>query len=428
MVRRGQDVVEGVVPAVHVVGVHELPAEAGRAADVRREHGDPGRGQRLVLRVERPGAPAPPARRAGSAPPARPGRARRPVQPAGQRQPVPAGEALQRRHDQRGGRAPSGPSVTRARRACAVSRCHSSRGRSGPSTPRITRRPVAAESTGVDATRPGRPAIGVTVRVAVSNSSSSLAPGHVPDQQQQPAGVVGVHPLQVGVVPGGERPRLAAPPVRARTAGRSAARAGQADVGGEVHVHRAGVVRGRRPDQRHARSSRWRRAGAAAEVLVRQPVDDRHELLPALAVLEITRNRSSSEMSRTWIRCALGQRVELGRSAGRPGSDRVGLPGAGPGEGDHEAVPAAGPRAELDVRVGVRRRCGGRREPSGRTTHTWVRTPPSGRHRAGQPAAVGRPAHRDDRVVGERDVPGRAAAARRGRRPAPTAAGRRSGR
>ena len=75
MVGAGEDVGEGVVPAVHVVGVHELAAEAGRAADVGREHGDPGRGQRLVLWIEgRPLLPlgaavqGQPPHRSGSAP------------------------------------------------------------------------------------------------------------------------------------------------------------------------------------------------------------------------------------------------------------------------------------------------------------------------------------------------------------------------
>ncbi len=254
----GQHVVERGVPAVHVVGVHELAAEAGRAADVRREHGDAGRGQRLVLRVE--GRPLLRLRAAVQAQ----RRRRRSASGARYSQPVSGspsrpGEPLQRRHHQR--------AVGHLR---AVG--HPVPGvRAGVEVPQLARplrpldaedhaRPVAGEhrrggdQAGQAGDRRGRPGRGV-------EQLDLAGARHVPDQQQEPAGVVGVHPLEVGVVPGGEGPRLAAPPVGPERQPDQLP-AGQADVGGEVDVHRAGVVLGRRPDERPPRSSRWRRAGA----------------------------------------------------------------------------------------------------------------------------------------------------------------------
>ena len=385
---------------LHVVGVHELPPEPRRAADVRREDGDPGRRQRLVLRVEHR-----PLLRLRAAVQAqhrrRPSAAGAPVQPAGQRQPVPAGEPLQGRHDERAVGHLRALGDPRPARGCAVSRCHSSRGRSGPSTPRITDDP-SRESTGVVATSPGSPEIGVDRPRRGVEQLELAGAGHVPDQQQQPAGVVGVHPLEVGVVAGGQAAGLAAPPVRPERQAEQHP-AGQADVRGEVDVHRAGVLLGGRPDQRPSvepvapwgsalKSSSISRSTTDTNCCPRSPSREHEEPLLERDVEHVDE-------------VALGERVEpAGQRVGEVGAG--GLAGAGAGEGDHEAVAAARPRAELGVRLGVAGDAAGVGAVGPHHPHLRADAAVRG-DRAAEPAAVGRPAHRDHRVVGEPHVPGR---------------------
>ena len=88
-----------------------------------------------------------------------------------------------------------------------------------------------------------------------------------------------------------------------------------------------------------------------------------------------TRNRSSSEMSRTWMRCpsASGSSRPVSGSARY---DRVGCPLLSPGKVTTKRCPLRvhGPSSTWVWASPAMRRAS---EPSGRTTHTCVRTPPS---------------------------------------------------
>ena len=136
------DVADRVEAPVPVVGVHERAPEAGRAADVRREHGDAGGGQHLVLRVEgrallrlRTAVQADHGRR----PDRRCARYSQPVSGS----PSCASNATSSGRDEVGARR-RWLGVTGVHAAVATSRRHSRRGATGPSTDSTTQLPSRA--------------------------------------------------------------------------------------------------------------------------------------------------------------------------------------------------------------------------------------------------------------------------------------------
>ena len=243
----GEHVVERVAPPVHVVGVHERAPGAGRAADVRGEHRDPGRGQGLVQRVE--GRTLLGLGAAVQAEHGRAGtdRAGRPVEPAGQGQAVAPVQELQRRRTSRRVDA-GGVAVASDHVRVATSRRHSSRGRSGPSTAISAVEPSRLSSIPLT-TEPGRPSTTSAAPVQASTSSSSrAAAGDVPDQEQTVAGVVGVQALELGVRPRREHAGLPAP-AGGTERDRDELAAGEPGVGGEVGDELSAAGR-RRPGRR----------------------------------------------------------------------------------------------------------------------------------------------------------------------------------
>jgi hypothetical protein len=320
------------------------------------------------------------------------------VEPPGQCQPVPPGERLERGHQQRLPGQPGHPGE-----ACPLPA-------GGVEAPQLAGpgRPLHRDHDGAPVTGQHRAAGDVAGQAGhlhplVGASVEQLqlaAPGDVPDQQQQPARVVGVQPLQLGVLAGGEDTALPPPAVRTERHGDQRP-AGQTRVRGEVGDQVPLTGRGRA--QQRGDGGAGGRVRQQRMVGVGVPVDDDAELPPARAVLKQDQPLTDRHVEHA---DEPADRQRLPGAGGRVDQHRPCRCVRGGGERHRDPVTAARPRAEVGVRAPASGDPPGAGAVGAHHPHLRAHAPVGG-DGAGEPPSVSRPAHGHDRVVGQPQRGGR---------------------